>query len=181
MSLINDALKRARDAQPQNPLSGAPSLPPVEPPQRDGPGWMLPVAFILALLVIACIFMGVALMKRPAQPVVAKTVETPSPAPPPAQPAPSPTVAPAPAPTPVPVLAPPPVATNSPPATNAAPPKLKLQGIISLDPKHPTAIVNGKSVSVGDSIGGFRVKAISSSSIEFQRPDGSQQTLKVGE
>jgi hypothetical protein len=180
MSLINDALKRARDAQPQNPLSGATSLPPVEPPQRDGPGWMFPVAFILALLVIACIFMGVALMKRPAQPVVAKTVETPAPVPAPAQPAPSPIVAPAPAPAPVPVAAPP-LVTNSPPATNATPPKLKLQGIISLDPKHPTAIINGKSVDVGDSIGGFRVKAISSSSVQLQRPDGSQQTLKVGE
>jgi hypothetical protein len=180
MSLINDALKRARDAQPQNPPSGAPSLPPVEPPQRDGPGWMLPVAFILALLVIACIFMGVALMKRPAQPVVAKTVETPSPTPAPIQPVPTPIVAPAPAPAPVPVLAPPPVVTNSQPVTNAAPPKLKVQGII-FDSKHPTAIMNGKSVNVGDSIGGFRVKAISPSSVQLQRPDGSQQTLKVGE
>jgi hypothetical protein len=41
--------------------------------------------------------------------------------------------------------------------------------------------VNGKSLGVGDSIGEFRVKAISSTSIQLQRPDGSQKTLKVGE
>jgi hypothetical protein len=57
---------------------------------------------------------------------------------------------------------------------------LKIQGII-FDSKHPTAIVGGKSFNVGDSIGRFRVKAISSNSIQLQRPDGSQQTLKVGE
>ena len=49
MSLINDALKRARDAQRNDPPSGAPPLPPVESPARGGIGWILAAAVVLLL------------------------------------------------------------------------------------------------------------------------------------
>jgi hypothetical protein len=168
MSLINDALKRARETQQNNPPSGAPPLPPVESRTRGGAGWILAASAIL-FLAAASLIIGPALFGHKAPPTVAaKTPEIP--APPPAEAAPAP-------------------ATNTlpPPATNTNPPPAapveqlpKLQGVI-FNAANPLAIVNGHTVSVGDRVGDFQVKQILKSSVIIQRPDGSQKTLTIGE
>ena len=88
MSLINDALRRARDAQRNDPPSGARSLPPVESPAHTGTGWMLAAAVVL-LLAAAGVFLCLALFGHKMPPSV--TVKTPGiTAPPPVAAEPSP-------------------------------------------------------------------------------------------
>jgi len=170
MSLINDALKRARETQRNNPPSGAPPLPPVESPARGGAGWILAAAAILFLAAAGLIF-GPSLVKQKVPPSVTARA--------PGISAPSTTEA-------APVPAP---ATNAstPPATNTNPPPAapvkqlpRLQGVI-FNAAHPLAIVNGQTVSVGDRVGDFQVKQILKNSVVFQRPDGSEKTLTIGE
>ena len=188
MSLINDALKRAREMQQKNPPSGAPPLPPVESPARRGTVWILAAAAIL-FLAAACLFIGSSLFGHKASP--AETAKVPEVSTLPSAPvltaaAPVSVVATAP------VSIPPPVAT---PATNALPPPAthtnpaaagtaaqlpKVQGII-FNAARPVAIVNGKAVNVGDRVGEFQVKQILKGSVIFQRPDGSQKTLEIGD
>jgi hypothetical protein len=174
MSLINDALKRARETQQKNPPPGAPPLPPVESPARGGTGWMLAAAAIL-FLAAACLFIVPALFEHKAAPAVTtKAPEISAPAPP------LPRV------DAVPVL---PSVTNTLPGqvTNTNPPPVvvteqvpKLQGII-FSVAHPVAIVNGKAVNVGDRVGDFQVEQIFKESVVFQCPDGSRKTLQIGE
>jgi hypothetical protein len=168
MSLINDALKRARETQRNNPPSGAPPLPPVESPARGGTGWILAAAAIL-FLAAASLILGPALVGHKAPPTVAaKSPEIP--APPPAEAAPAPATN---------TLPPPATNTNPPPATPVE--QLpKLQGVI-FNAASPLAIVNGHTVGVGDRVGDFQVKQILKSSVIIQRPDGSQKTLMIGE
>jgi hypothetical protein len=172
MSLINDALKRARETQQKNPPSGAPPLPPVESPARGGNSWILIVAAVL-FLAAACLFIGQALFGRKDAPVAA--VKAPVvPVLPPAGAA--PVQAPAPK-----ALPPPATNTNPPPPQVAAveqPPRI--QGII-FNAARPLAIVNGAVVNVGDRVADFQVKQILKSSIVFQCPDGSLKTVKLGE
>ncbi len=56
----------------------------------------------------------------------------------------------------------------------------RIQGII-FSATRPLAIVDGKTVSVGDRVGDFQVKQILKDSVIFLRPDGSQKTLRIGE
>lgn len=193
MSLINDALKRARQSQQNNPPYGAPPLPPIEPPARGGSGWMLVLAAIL-FLAAASLFVGVTIFKHPAPPVEtakAREISTPklAPAGTAAVPISVQTLVPLPAPAQVSTSAP--VST---PASNAVPamrgtntmPAVakeqipKLQGII-FNAANPLAILSGKTVSAGDHAGDYEVKQISKSSVVLQRPDGSRQTLNIGE
>jgi hypothetical protein len=182
MSLINDALKRARENQRNDPPSGARPLPPVESPARGGAGWILAAAAIL-FLAAACFFFGPALFGSKAPPSV--TAKTPAiPAPPPAEaalaPAPPVEVATAPVPAPATNTVPPPATTTNPPPTAVvAEPWPKVQGII-FNAAHPLAIVNGQTVSVGDRAGDFQVKQILTNSVVFQRPDGTRKTLDIG-
>ena len=175
MSLINDALKRARNSQQNSPPSGAPPLPPVESRERGGTGWILVVAVVL-FLAAACFFIGPALFGHktpktpPATPVKAQEISAP-----PAE------TAPAPAPAAATSALPPPVTdTNSPPPASTAEQPPKVQGII-FNAARPVAIVDGKAVSAGDRVGDFQVKQILKSSVIFQRPDGTQQTQQIGE
>jgi hypothetical protein len=170
MSLINDALKRARETQQNNPPSGAPPLPPVESPARGGTGWILVVAAVLFLAAV-CLFVGPVLFGHKAAPVAA--VKAPGiPAPPSAQ------AAPLPAPV-AGALPPPAINTNPPPAVPAEQPP-RIQGII-FNAARPLAIVNGEIVNVGDRVGDFQVKQILKTSVIFQGTDGSQETRKIGE
>ena len=184
MSLINDALKRARDAQRNDPPSGAQSLPPVESPARGGIGWILAVAALL-LLAAAGVFFGMALIgNKTPQTVTAKTPVISKP--PPAE------TAPAPAPPKVVAVPPPAPKTNAPPApsSNTNPPPVavaakqwqwpKVQGVI-FNATRPLAIVNGQAVNAGDRVGDVQVKQILKDSVVFQQPDGSQKTLGIGE
>ena len=210
MSLINDALKRAKESQQhQPPAPPGPPLRPVERPRGRGGNLLLTVAFAVVLAAAAILlWQWVQQSRKPASEI---TVNAPTPPSTPALtkptlPAPSPKpveIAAAPAPvapkateiTPTPPLAnaepkpSPPVSTAQPApvpvaaavaATNVvgdlapaaatlapeAPPKpaLKLNGIF-FHPTRPSAIINGKSVFVGDRAGEFRVVAIDRESV----------------
>ena len=173
MSLINDALKRARQVQPgdgQNPL---PSLPPVHGRPVSAGMWLLP-AIIIFLVAAAIFFIGLAMAHRSAhknlttplnrvdvaaaaQPVVA--VAKPVAAPPPAAPT---------------VIKAPDVVTLPKP-TN--PPKL--QGIF-YSPSAPAAILDGKMVRPGDSFLQYRVTAITRSAVTLASPGGKTINLGLG-
>jgi hypothetical protein len=169
MSLINDALKRAKEAQRTAPLPASNlQFRPVEPAQTAArrPGILLPVGIILFVLI--GLFLVWQFRPKTAAPmlpgvetkpvaVVSSVPETkPQPASPiqaAAVPAPEKPVEQA-------VVAiPPPVAVAPPPA----PAPLKLQAII-YSPGHSSAIISGKSVWAGDTFRGFRVAAITQSS-----------------
>jgi hypothetical protein len=174
MSLINDALKRAKQAQQKNPAPPRPAspLPPLyrplqSAPPRGGGAWFLPVVIVL-LLAAGILCIGLALFKRPAEkssvlPPPTNTVETTASAPAPA---------------------------NAPPETNAPaianvvaasplPPPLKVQGIF-FDPTRPWAIISGKTVYVGDYIRELRVFAILQNDV-LLIGDGKTNDLFLGE
>ncbi len=147
MSLINDALKQAKQSQPPTPPSNPPPLSPVESASQGGGSWLAPVSIIL-LLAAAGIFIGLSLAKHapPAPATVTQSVKTAA------------------------VVLP--VVTNPPPATNAVvappkPPEPKLQGILYAATR-PCAIVSGRTVFVGDPVGELRVAAISKDSVTLQ-------------
>ena len=175
MSLINDALKRARLVQQQTP----PPTPPLQFRRVElvptNPTSTPLVLICLALAVMVAVALGgtvVGLVARKsarelpvttravteqavASPAAAliQAVGPPSPALPPAR---------------APALTPVELETNTltpvavvEPLKPLAP---KLQGI-SFHPTRPSAIVNGKSVVVGDRVDGFRVLAIASGSV----------------
>jgi hypothetical protein len=207
MSLINDALKRAKEAQ--KPSAPSPSTQlhfrPVEANQiaRHGFGLMMPVAFALVALLV--LFLGWELAQKNAatkqaasggqSELVARAASPPTtpspamavPAPPVAEPLPAP-------PTPrsdppaatapsEPAAATPAVADATPPVpdTPAAPPKpsLRLQTIV-FNPARPSAMINGKIVSVGDKVGEFRVSAITQTSATLFN-SSQTNTLELGE
>jgi hypothetical protein len=191
MSLINDALKRAKQSQSPDAPPSAPHLHfrPVEPGPtvRRGVGLLLPAVLALIALV-GLLFLWELAHKNgstnPQPELVARAASTPPTAAPLAasQPpsvagtalaAPA-TIEPAPA-----VAAPDPV--EAPPATVAdeapAPPKpapLRLQGIV-FNPARPSAMINGKTVFVGEKVGEFRVGAITQNSATLI--SGSQTNL----
>jgi hypothetical protein len=154
MSLINDALKQAKQSQSKTPPPGAPPLPPVETKREPPSPWPL---------FVAAVFFGVAILiyaKTSGQ----KTVPAPM------------TNAPAPVAIELPKTNPPEMSvTNAPPVE----PLPKVQGII-YDAAHPMAIVDQKTVRVGDSSGSYKVTAISRTSVTFQRADGSLTEIKIG-
>ena len=167
MSLINDALKQARQSQQPNPPSGQPPLRPVEPARRGVADWLLPVA-VVALAGAAAFFIGLALVKhKPATVAKASEISTTQPA--------APAI----------VASAVVLATNAPTTSNTVakvPPSssgMKLQGVVYGEKSW--AIVDGKTVYVGDSVGGFRVKEITSNGITLVSPDGSEQKLGLGE
>lgn len=175
MSLINDALKRARQSQPQHPQAPAPAppvtLPPVETAPPAGPGaFVLVLIMLLILAAFSFIALAVIPRKQTAQKIPAAApgkfaqVIAPAPVssnPPAAVPATTQTVA---------AVAPPPPAA----------PALRLQGIL-INSDRPQAIVNGQSVFVGDTVNGFLVKGISRNHVSFIAPDGSEKTLTLGQ
>ena len=180
MSLINDALKRAKDAQQQNPpTTDGPPLKPADPATTKAAGNAKSLLYIM----VACVVIGNAFLflylkdrdkKTPAPatgqvsaPIIATTPAPPItaaatvPASHPAKVAAAPAVV-SPAPTITPALA----ETNSAAAPVVAvlpePPKpalLKLQSII-FNPSRPSAMISGKFLFVGDKVQGFRVTAI---------------------
>jgi hypothetical protein len=161
MSLVNDALKRAQDAQKKSqPAAPGPQFRPAEPAAapKSGIGIWLPV--IISVVAIAALLLvwqnrqkteARQPVPQPAAPVVA-VPETKPPvqaviATPPAPVAP---VAEKPAPAPAPIV-------------SAPAPALKLQAIF-YSPGHSSAIISGKTVHAGDNFKGFRVAAITQTS-----------------
>jgi hypothetical protein len=165
MSLINDALKRAKEAQQKSipPVASPTPVPPTAMPpmkvwrKRRDWSWILPV--LTTLLILAAFFVfGLAMARRAVKTIVTvpevsttQPVETVVAAPLPSAPAPPPPEAVVPA-------------TINNTATTEAPEPPRIQGI-AYDPVHPWAIVSGKTVFVGDSVNGMRVIAISRHSI----------------
>ncbi len=197
MSLINDALKRAKETQQNNPPA-PPDLQfrPAEPgPDRNVLPAVLGVLALLAIVGLAGFFVWwTAQSHVDDQPVSIRAVGPPaevakaSPAPVPA-PDPKPAVA-------IPVAAP---ETNAVPATSStpavdaaaatptatntasavsevAPPKPaapRLQGILFAR-AHPSAVIDGKTVFVGDQVGEYRVVTIAREGVTLT---GGGQTI----
>lgn len=193
MSLINDALKRAQEAQQKNPATPPPGPPlrPAEPRHGRATG---PMALLVAVLLLVLAGTGLMLWQwtrmNAKSPPEGKVVAQPTPAPiadePPAgviQPAgqaaavaqkPEAATPPARLPQPneptAPVDSPPPAQAQAGAATTAGtsatpqPAQLRLQGIF-YSARGSTAIINGKSVGVGERIGEARVLAITQESV----------------
>ena len=184
MSLINDALKRARETQRTSSPPGASTLPPVETHGRGGGVWILVVSAILFLAAAGFVLAPALSGHKASMSLAAKTpgVSTPSsvatattsatvvaPA--------APSVNPSPATTTNTTAA---AVTNPPPPVVVVEKWPRVQGII-FNSTQPLAIVNGQSVNVGDRVGNFQVKQIAQTSVVFQRADGTQKTLGIGD
>jgi len=156
MSLINDALKQARKAPPRNIPS---ALSPLRPVQEDSSSaaWLLP-AIVIILIVAAIFFIGWAVAHHNVRTIVAA----------PATDSTQPTAA-----ITLPVVTPRPV--DPPPVANV-PDMPKLQGIF-YSPTDPSAIIDGKNVSLGDQLHQYRVKAISKYTVTLVGPDKKEITL----
>jgi hypothetical protein len=180
MSLINDALRRAREQQKKSPPKG-PAPSPV-PAADTGHHWYF-ILFIVLLLIVAGILIFLATRSHPGQPASLPSSHTTEASPPPTLPASIPPRAPA-APgitVPAPVVAAAAVATTSapPPITVLAPPAgPRLQGIL-YNVAQPTAIISGKTVRVGSTVGGYKVKAIFPTEVDLIGPDQSVTNLML--
>lgn len=182
MSLINDALKRAKEAQEVNPTP-PPPLPfraadPV--PQRKSPLPMILSCVVVGVFLMGGLLVAMALVKRASAPQLVTATQLSDAA----QPSPVMEVNPvsdtpiaasvaaaevpsAPTPdsfaeaeaTPDPVIATVNESVVAVPIETPQPPALKLQGIF-YNPDRPSAIVNGKTVFLGNSVGELRVLAI---------------------
>lgn len=171
MSMLNDALKQAKQTQQDNPPPTPPlQFRPVEPGQPNHA--RAPLLFVgLALALIMVVALGgmfVWLVSQNAANelrVAARSADEPATA----VTADSKTVIAAPLPpTLPPVTIPVEPGTNTLPASATAelpqPLPPNLQGI-AFHPTRPLAIVNGKNVVIGDRVGGFRVLAITRRSV----------------
>lgn len=187
MSLINDALKRAKQAQqPHSP--DAPQMQvqfrPVEPVQRVKKS---NAGIWIAVVIVAGLIIGFVIRQStrgnlptpkeakareivPANPI---PQETPQPAPVPqaavVNTVPKPTIQ-------QPAVQPAAAALPADKVEEPAKPAPKLQAVV-YDPKRPSAIISGKSVFRGDKIGDFRVVAISQESVTLV--GGSQTNVLV--
>lgn len=176
MSLVNDALKRATEVQKNTASAPMHYLPlrPAEPAmhRKIGIGLILPAALLVVLLAALFLFWMMKQNNRSnsnatavshvavAGPAAVAVVANPSTPPP----VPAAAVSETPLPSP-------------PPTVESAPPKLaplKLQAVF-YDPAHPSAIISGKTVYVGDSVRDFHVVAIGSASVMLV--NGSQTNL----
>lgn len=181
MSLINDALRRANQGKKEPEKSDGAPMQPVHAPTRDRASFLGPILLTLIVLVLmmaAFLFwkgmqtkkeLAAADKKLIAPPRVAPTV--------PAEPKPLVQAAPA-------IPAPPIIATNgstnsivtnltvatnpAPPPVDPGPPPLKLQGIF-YRPSNPTAMINGKTVGIGELVSGARVLKIDRQEVTLER------------
>lgn len=164
MSLINDALKRAKEAQQKSSSAAAgPQLRPAEPAQPAASGMPVVVPLVLLSLVFLGILCFWLIRQKAAAPEPIAEIKPPAPIIP--APEAKPPVQAVAVPTPAPVAKAEPAApanTPAPVATVSTPP-LKLQAIF-FSPGHSSAIINGKTVRAGDAFKGFRVSAITESS-----------------
>ena len=171
MSLINDALKQARQNPPASEHQPMSPLQPVTHQPVSVAGWLIP-AIVIFLIVAAIFCIGWALASRSTNTKVATPVAVPAPV---VVVAPTPVAA-----VPAPVV-PPPVVISAP----APPPVVTaiklpvLQGIF-YSPTAPSAIVDGKTVHLGDSFNQFRVKEITKSTVTLVDAAGKATKLIMG-
>ncbi|HEY2082390.1 MAG TPA: hypothetical protein VGI88_06355 [Verrucomicrobiae bacterium] len=157
MSLINDALKRAKDAQQKSPaVAPGPHLRPAEPKAAVAPARGMAVPIIVILIVLGGgVFFWLerqkTVEKSPAETKISAAVDPVPPSKPPVQPA---TIS-------IPSAATNPPAPTQPTASAITMPKLQA---IFFVPGHSSAIINGKTVRAGDKVQGFRVAVIDQNS-----------------
>lgn len=163
MSQINDALKRARQHTGGSPVQ-TPSVLPARAECNSGK-WILPVVIVL-LITGAGLLMGLAFV-RPA----AKSSSPPVMVPllPAMIPKPETVVA------PMQLSNPPPRQAVAVDTSNSLP---RLQGIL-YDPVYPEAIVNGKTLRVGNAIGNYRVKAITKFAVTLTDAKGAETAIHM--
>jgi hypothetical protein len=155
MSLINDALKRAKDAQQKSPPAApSPQFRPAEPAPARARGMGVTAPLMIAVLAIIALLFVWKHQKKPAE--VAAPAKSAAPVNTIAETKPAvaaiATPVPPVTPTPAPVVAVAPVAS-------APAPELKLQAIF-FAPGHSSAIISGKTVREGNIFKGFRVASI---------------------
>ena len=195
MSLINDALRRKDDAKRNpgsTPASGAPMQPVHSAPKSDASPFGPILLIVIAIVVVLggwFLFKGwrgqtttVVTTPPPVEtPVLETVVSQPETVVPPAASPTSPVTNLIATTTTEPASEP---ATDS-PDTNATvaaepvppPPPLKLQGII-FRLRNPTAMINGKSLLVGESVSGARVTKIEKDQVTLER-DGKTVILNL--
>jgi hypothetical protein len=161
MSLINDALKQARQAPPRNPQRPLPPLPPAAASEPRNP-WLVP-GIVIFLIFAAVFFIGWSVAHRSVDNAVkaatAATVATQD-----GDEIASPVVKnPPPPPLPLPVNP-----ENAP----------RLQGIF-YSATAPAAIVGGKLVRVGDHYLNYRVTEITKYTVTLVGPDGKAIKLSM--
>jgi len=179
MSLINDALKRAKAQQLDSVGTARVQFRPVEPAKQQVKKnhttiWIAVV--IIAGLIIGFVFRQLARENKSAGPKEVKAREIV-----PANPIPqgaAPTT-----PAPKPVTQEPAVQDNGAAAhadtSSEVKPAPKLQAVV-FDPKRPSAIISGKSVFVGDKFNDLRVVAINQESVTLVG-GGQTNVLVLGE
>jgi hypothetical protein len=162
MSLINDALKRAREAQRKNQPPGATPVRPMEVREEERDyRWILPVIVIL-LIVVAVFFIALSAINHTVKTIIAKPDVSPT------QPV-----------EPVRTPVPPPDVIGPAAISNDIPKPTRVQGIF-YDSARPWAIISGKTVYVGDSVDGMRVAEILRNSITLIG-NGLTNKLLVGQ
>jgi hypothetical protein len=187
MSLINDALKRAKTQQQSSPNAPRVQFRPVEParqPVKKSHTTIWIAVVIIAGLIIGFVFRQLTRENKTASPkeVKAREVVPASPIPqktaPTAQPPPAATTA----------STPNPVKHESSAQDVAAGPIIqqeeprivpKLQAVV-FDPRRPSAIISGRSVFMGDKVNDLRVVAISQESVTLAG-GGKTNVLVLGE
>ena len=175
MSLINDALKRAREQQRNEP-PGGPPLSPFRPAAPRSSYWPLGLGLLIVLLLAGAgilIFLATRPAAHPPVKLAPAVVMTPKPM-----------ITPSPAPA---TMAAPVVVNSPPPATNplvpAVPPKPdkpQLQGIF-FQGSDSTAIISGKLVRIGDVIKGYQIKTISRTEVHLIGPDRTETILTLNQ
>ena len=167
MSLINDALKQARQAPSRDPQRPLPPLPPAAEPTPVS-AWLVP-AIVLFLIFAVVVYIGWFMSQRSGNNVVkeatmatATAVATPAVA----------EVAPPVVENPPPPPSPPPLRPENP--ENSP----KLQGVF-YSATAPAAIVNGKMVRPGDHYLNYRVTEITRFTVTLVGPDGKAIKLNM--
>jgi len=177
MSMINDALRRTRQAQQSNPPGPAPG-PQLRPPELPRQENKSPIRWWPVLLVAGLIAGGLLLWRTNREGQLPVSLPGQTPVRVNARVVPPPTALP-------PELSsalaqvndtdhPSATAAEAPPA---GPAPLKLQAIF-YQPARPSAIISGQTAFVGDWVGGFQVHAISANSVTLVGATGFK-TLKL--
>ena len=182
MSLVNDALKRAqRIQQKQRDLPPPPLLRSAPPPPPNSGFWLRFLATALAVLGITFLVIFWRLSPDGHPPEGQKPLPVSTTPHPPAQSQPVP-VQPVIAETnPSPIPSPPPPITKAPAAapSKPTPSPLKLQAIF-YTPRNPSAIINGKTVQIGDTFEGLRIVKINPDSVDLATPTQTNRLTPKG-
>lgn len=156
MSLINDALKQARQAPPLNAPNPLPPLPPPAESQHSAV-WLVP-AIIIFVVFAAIFFIGYVAAHRKVHTIVSAPPEPEAIAAAEAEKAPIIAAVPVPEPEKLPELP-------------------RLQGIF-YSPTAPSAILEGKTIRPGDAFKQYKVKEITKFNVILIGPD--KKEIKIG-